>query len=226
MTAYKVYHYIYGVDPTVDETYPLFHGDIIGDWREEFIISTPDWDQLVIFTTDFDTDIKLTSLSQDPGMRSSMSLNGYKQTHMSLMYMANDMDIKKERNYLKSYLARRALKSDPDETVISSDKDDHTESTENAPKSSDINEIDNSSEKADSTESSQTADQIESNGQTESIDPNEPNDSNKKDKGLSPGAIAAIVVVVVVVVVAAVVGVVIFMRKKKTKEGSDTMLEM
>lgn len=226
LTAYKVYHDIYGVDPTVDETYPLFHGDIIGDWREEFIISTPDWDQLVIFTTDFDTDIKLTSLSQDPGMRSSMSLNGYKQTHMSLMYMANDMDIKKERNYLKSYLARRALKSDPDETVISSDKDDHTESTENAPKSSDINEIDNSSEKADSTESSQTADQIESNGQTESIDPNEPNDSNKKDKGLSPGAIAAIVVVVVVVVVAAVVGVVIFMRKKKTKEGSDTMLEM
>lgn len=111
LTAYKVYYDVYGEYPTTDETYPLFHGDIIGDWREEFILSTPDYDQLIIYTTNMDTDIRLTALSQDPGMRSSMSLNGYKQSHMSLMYMATDMDIKSERNFLKSYLAKRASKS-------------------------------------------------------------------------------------------------------------------
>lgn len=111
LTAYKVYKDVYGVDPTVDETFPLFHGDIIGDWREEFILSTPEWDHLVIYTTDIETDHRITSLSQDPGMRSSMSLNGYKQSHMTLTYMGSDMDIQHERDYLKMYLEKRALKS-------------------------------------------------------------------------------------------------------------------
>ena len=44
-------------------------------------------------------------------MRSSMSLNGYKQSHMTLTYMGSDMDIKHERDYLKKYLEKRALKS-------------------------------------------------------------------------------------------------------------------
>lgn len=111
LTAYKVYYDVYGVYPTVDETFPLFHGDIIGDWREEFIVSTPEWDQLIIYTTNIETDLRLASLTQDPGYRNSMSLNGYKQSHMPLIYMATDMDIQHERNYLKKYLEERALKS-------------------------------------------------------------------------------------------------------------------
>lgn len=53
----------------------MFHGDIIGDWREEFIMTLPGFDTLIIFTSSMDTDIKLTSLWHDPGMRASMTLN-------------------------------------------------------------------------------------------------------------------------------------------------------
>lgn len=79
-----------------------------GDGSLRYTLTTSDYDQLIIYTTNKDTDFRLTSLSQDPGMRSSMSLNGYKQSHMSLMYMATDIDINKERDLLKTYLARRA----------------------------------------------------------------------------------------------------------------------
>lgn len=111
--------------PTAHESYPLFHGDIFGDWREEFIMTDKNYSMLIIFTTNVDTSYRITALSQDPGMRNSMSLNGYKQSHMSLMYMATDMDIKKERNYLKKYLAERALKSYP----INNDGDNLTDIT-------------------------------------------------------------------------------------------------
>ncbi|KAK8847864.1 hypothetical protein M9Y10_018900 [Tritrichomonas musculus] len=110
-TPYSIYNKVFGEYPTADQTYPLFHGDIIGDWREEFIVTTKNYDQLVIFTTDYDTDYRITSLSQDPGMRNSMTLNGYKQSHMSLMYMATDMDVEKERSFIKKYMAERAIKS-------------------------------------------------------------------------------------------------------------------
>lgn len=112
-TPYSEYNKVFGEYPKDDESgdYPLFHGDIIGDWREEVIITTRDFDALIIFTTNMETEYRITSLSQDPGMRSSMSMNGYKQSHMSLMYMATDMDIDSERQYLKEYLRKRAEKS-------------------------------------------------------------------------------------------------------------------
>ena len=41
LSAYSVYNKIFGEYSKDDDSgdYPLFHGDIIGDWREEFIIT-------------------------------------------------------------------------------------------------------------------------------------------------------------------------------------------
>ena len=44
----------------------MFHGDIIGDWREESILVNYTTNELVIFTTDFASDIRLYSLAQNP----------------------------------------------------------------------------------------------------------------------------------------------------------------
>ncbi|KAI5518063.1 FG-GAP repeat family, partial [Trichomonas vaginalis G3] len=73
-TANYDFNKYYGQFPAEDEGghYPLFHGDILGDWREEFIMAASNFSEIVIFTTNLDTDIKMTTLWHDPGMRASM----------------------------------------------------------------------------------------------------------------------------------------------------------
>ncbi|KAH6693932.1 FG-GAP repeat family protein [Plectosphaerella plurivora] len=56
---------------------PAFHGDLFGDWREEVILVSPENDELVIFTTDRPTDIRLYTLAHNPAYRNSMTLKGY-----------------------------------------------------------------------------------------------------------------------------------------------------
>ena len=63
-------------------------------------MASPDYNEIIIFTTNIDTDIKMTALLHDPGMRASMTLNGNKQNHMSLEY----------RRHLKEYHKLRAEK--------------------------------------------------------------------------------------------------------------------
>jgi hypothetical protein len=60
---------------------PGFHGDILGDWREEVILVSPENDELVIFTTDHPTDIRLYTLPHNPAYRNAMTLKGYVQSH-------------------------------------------------------------------------------------------------------------------------------------------------
>ncbi|KAH7374654.1 hypothetical protein B0T11DRAFT_268963 [Plectosphaerella cucumerina] len=60
---------------------PAFHGDLFGDWREEVILVSPENDELVIFTTDRPTDIRLYTLAHNPAYRNSMTLKGYVQSH-------------------------------------------------------------------------------------------------------------------------------------------------
>jgi hypothetical protein len=60
---------------------PGFHGDILGDWREEVILVSPENDELVIFTTDQPTDIRLYTLPHNPAYRNAMTLKGYVQSH-------------------------------------------------------------------------------------------------------------------------------------------------
>ncbi|KAK4033684.1 fg-gap repeat family protein [Parachaetomium inaequale] len=60
---------------------PGFHGDILGDWREEVIVVSPENDELIIFTTDQPTDIRLYTLAHNPAYRNAMTLKGYVQSH-------------------------------------------------------------------------------------------------------------------------------------------------
>jgi rhamnogalacturonan endolyase len=60
---------------------PAFHGDILGDWREEVILVSPENDELIIFTTDQPSDIRLYTLAHNPAYRNSMTLKGYVQSH-------------------------------------------------------------------------------------------------------------------------------------------------
>ncbi|KAM0421197.1 hypothetical protein ACHAPT_011089 [Fusarium lateritium] len=60
---------------------PAFVGDILGDWREEVIVTNSNYDELIIFTTDRPTDIRLYTLPHNPAYRNAMTLKGYVQSH-------------------------------------------------------------------------------------------------------------------------------------------------
>lgn len=119
-TAYADFQKKYGQYPLEDAGghYPLFHGDIIGDWREEFVMAASNWSEIVIFTTNLDTGIKLTTLWHDPGMRASMTINGYKQSHMPLEYLGAETIPAEHRQNLKKYHKLRADK----EIIIPTEK--------------------------------------------------------------------------------------------------------
>ncbi|OHT01387.1 FG-GAP repeat family protein [Tritrichomonas foetus] len=110
-TAYSDYNKKYGEYPSRDDTYPMFHGDILGDWREEFIMSNQNYSEIIIFSTTTETDLRLTTLSQDPGMRASMTLNGYKQSHMPYNFLGHETDLNEHRKSLKSYASLRGESS-------------------------------------------------------------------------------------------------------------------
>ena len=60
----------------------MFHGDILGDWREESILVNYTTSELVIFTTDIATDYRIYSLAQNPCYRNGMTAKGYVQASM------------------------------------------------------------------------------------------------------------------------------------------------
>lgn len=78
-----------GIQP--DDKNPAFHGDILGDWREEVIVVNEDHTELLIFTTDQPTDIRLYTLAHNPAYRNSMTLKGYVQSHHVDYFIGNDM---------------------------------------------------------------------------------------------------------------------------------------
>ncbi|AQQ08984.1 Rhamnogalacturonan endolyase YesW precursor [Sedimentisphaera cyanobacteriorum] len=70
---------------------PMFYGDIWGDWREEAIMTNPDYTELVIFTTDIQTDKRLYTLPHNPAYRNSMTVKGYMQSHQLDYYLGEGM---------------------------------------------------------------------------------------------------------------------------------------
>lgn len=70
---------------------PQFIGDILGDWREEVIVSNADFSQLVIFTTNIPSNIRLYTLSHNPAYRNAMTLKGYMQSHHVDYFLGSGM---------------------------------------------------------------------------------------------------------------------------------------
>jgi len=74
-----------------DRKMPLFSGDIMGDWREEVILSGANYSKLVIFTTSTPTDTRLYTLAQNPLYRNGMTIKGYTQSHLTDYYLGHGM---------------------------------------------------------------------------------------------------------------------------------------
>lgn len=75
-----------------DRGAPMFYGDILGDWREEVIMTSSDYSKLVILTTTSPTDERLYCLAQNPCYRNCMTVKGYYQSHMLDYYLGTDME--------------------------------------------------------------------------------------------------------------------------------------
>jgi len=74
-----------------DRAAPMFYGDIMGDWREEVVMTNSDYSKLVIFTSPIATNVRLYTLAQNPEYRNSMTVKGYLQSHMVDYYLGSGM---------------------------------------------------------------------------------------------------------------------------------------
>jgi len=70
---------------------PMFFGDILGDWREEVVMTSANYSKLVILSTANSTDTRLTCLAQDPCYRNCMTAKGYYQSHMTSYFIGSEM---------------------------------------------------------------------------------------------------------------------------------------
>ncbi|MCS3800966.1 T9SS type A sorting domain-containing protein [Niastella sp. OAS944] len=74
-----------------DRNAPMFYGDILGDWREEVILTSADYSKLVVFTTNVPTNTRLYTLAHNPAYRNCMTIKGYMQSHLTDYYLGNGM---------------------------------------------------------------------------------------------------------------------------------------
>jgi hypothetical protein len=72
-----------------DRGAPMYLGDIMGDWREEAILTSSDFSKLIIFTTNISTSISRTSFRNDRYYRNCMSTKGYVASSYTSYYMGD-----------------------------------------------------------------------------------------------------------------------------------------
>jgi hypothetical protein len=74
-----------------DGGWPIYFGDMIGDWREEVIYEKGTHDGLVIFTTSTPTSNRLYTLAQNPLYRNDMTTKGYLQSRHTDYFLGDGM---------------------------------------------------------------------------------------------------------------------------------------
>ncbi|KAL3488042.1 hypothetical protein BJX62DRAFT_227583 [Aspergillus germanicus] len=82
--------YHFGATTADDD--PMFQGDILGDWREEVVYTNSEYSELIIFTTDQPTDVRLYTLMHNPAYRNAVTLKGYVQSHHVDYFMGAGME--------------------------------------------------------------------------------------------------------------------------------------
>ncbi len=70
---------------------PMFYGDILGDWREEIVMTSYDSTQLIVFTTPTPTTTRLYTPAHNPAYRNSMTMKGYQQSHYTDYFLGDGM---------------------------------------------------------------------------------------------------------------------------------------
>ncbi|MFT3788260.1 MAG: fibronectin type III domain-containing protein [Tepidisphaeraceae bacterium] len=83
--------YNMGSGATTYDGWPVYFGDIIGDWREEVVYENGTRDGLVVFTTNSTTSTRLYTLAQNPLYRNNMTTKGYMQTRTLDYYLGSGM---------------------------------------------------------------------------------------------------------------------------------------
>lgn len=71
---------------------PGFFGDILGDWREEIIVTNGEHNELIIFTTDQLTDRRLYTLAHNPNYRNGMTVKESLQNAFVDYFIGQDME--------------------------------------------------------------------------------------------------------------------------------------
>lgn len=70
---------------------PPFYGDILGDWREEFIVETTDNTELRIYTTTIPAERRIYTLMHNPAYRNSVDVKGYLSSVYPDFYLGEGM---------------------------------------------------------------------------------------------------------------------------------------
>lgn len=70
-----------------------FSGDILGDWREEVLVESSDHSELRIYSTPYETEVRLYTLVHNPQYRNELTVHGYKQTHQVDYFLGFDMEM-------------------------------------------------------------------------------------------------------------------------------------
>ncbi len=78
--------------PLIWDHNPMFFGDILGDWRTEVVLMNRTYSELVIFTTNLPTDVRLYSMAHNPAYRNHLTVKGYMQSGLPDYYMGDGMD--------------------------------------------------------------------------------------------------------------------------------------
>jgi hypothetical protein len=68
-----------------------FYGDVFGDWREEALLETADHAELRVYTTTYETEVRLYTLLHNPQYRNELTTHGYKQSHHVDYYLGFGM---------------------------------------------------------------------------------------------------------------------------------------
>ncbi|MDQ7991033.1 MAG: hypothetical protein REI09_15505 [Candidatus Dactylopiibacterium sp.] len=71
---------------------PPFYGDVLGDWREEILLETPDRTALRLYSTDIPARQRLYTLAHNPEYRLSLAVRGYLQSTLVDYYLGHGME--------------------------------------------------------------------------------------------------------------------------------------
>ena len=70
---------------------PGIIADIHGDWREEVVLPNGSYNELIVYTTDRPSDIRLYTLAHNPAYRNDMTVKGYMQSHHVDYFLGSGM---------------------------------------------------------------------------------------------------------------------------------------
>ncbi len=68
-------------------------GDYFGDWREEILMEGPNHNEIRIFATGYETDLRLYTLLHNPEYRNCLTVHGYRQSTMVDYYLGDGMTL-------------------------------------------------------------------------------------------------------------------------------------